>query len=52
MDEEEETHLILFGQLHRSEKGKVGIEWCRVDGNSFWLYGVESALNELLQGLV
>lgn len=27
VDEEEEVDLELKGQLHRSEKGEVGVEW-------------------------
>jgi len=52
IDKDDQTKLLLLGQLHRSEKNQVGIEWCRVAGNSFWLYGVENALNKSLQALV
>jgi hypothetical protein len=40
MDEEDITELLLEGQLHRSNKGEIGIEWKRVAGNDFWLTAV------------
>jgi hypothetical protein len=38
---EEQAELKLVGQLHRSEKGEVGVEWQRVEGNDYWLTNVE-----------
>ena len=52
IDEEEEVDLELNGRLHRSEKGEVGVEWSKVEGNDYWLTAVENSLNESLQGLV
>ena len=49
--EEEETDLQLVGQLHRSEKGEVGIDWEKVAGNEFWLTAIENSLNGSLQSL-
>ena len=45
IDNEEETELELVGQLHRSEKGELGIEWVKGEGNDFWLTAVENSLN-------
>jgi hypothetical protein len=32
-----DVQLNLFGQLHRSEKGEVGVQWRKGVGNFFWL---------------
>ena len=48
---EEQAELKLVGQLHRSEKGEVGVEWQRVEGNDYWLTNVENSLNSSLQSL-
>lgn len=50
-EDEEETELVLVGQVHRSEKNEVGIDWQRVSGNAYWLAAVENSLNESLQSL-
>jgi hypothetical protein len=52
IDEEEESELELAGQLHRSEKGEIGIEWLKQEGNDYWLGSVENNLNESLRMLV
>lgn len=52
VDEEEEVDLELNGNLHRSQKGEVGVEWSKVEGHDYWLSAVEGNLNESLQGLV
>ena len=44
--------LELNGQLHRSAKGEIGVEWDKIEGNDFWLTAVENSLNDSLQGLV
>lgn len=49
IDEEEETELELRGQLHRSEKGELGVEWTKVEGNDFWLTSIENNFNSALQ---
>ena len=51
VDEEEEVDLELNGNLHRSQKGEVGVEWSKVEGHDYWLSAVEGNLNESLQGL-
>ena len=43
-----ETELVLTGQLHRSNKGLTGIEWCHTEGNWFWLNAIELELNDSL----
>ncbi len=48
---EEQAELKLVGQLHRSAKGEVGVEWQRVEGNDYWLTNVENSLNSSLQSL-
>ena len=48
VNEEEQIEIQLEGQLHRNEKGEVGVEWSRVEGNDFWLASVEKNLNESL----
>jgi hypothetical protein len=52
IDEEEESELELVGQLHRSEKGEIGIDWLKQEGNDYWLSSVEASLNESLKMLV
>lgn len=52
IDNEEESELELVGQLHRSEKGEIGIEWLKKEGNDYWLGSVENSLNESLRMLV
>lgn len=49
--EEEETDLQIVGQVHRSEKGEIGIDWEKVSGNDYWLTAVENSLNGSLQSL-
>jgi hypothetical protein len=43
--------LLLEGQLHRSDKGEIGIEWSRAVGNDYWLTAIENNLNESIQTL-
>ena len=49
--DEEKTELELKGQLHRSDKEKVGVEWIKVDGPDFWLSSIASSLNESLDSI-
>lgn len=45
IDDEEDVELSLVGKLHRSEKGEVGIEWQKGQGNDYWLTAIENSLN-------
>ena len=40
--------MELIGQLHRSDKDSVGVDWIRVEGHDFWLSCVESKLDSCL----
>lgn len=51
IEEEEKVSLKLVGQLHRSEKGEVGVEWSKAEGNDYWLTNIENDLNGSLQSL-
>ena len=46
---EDGTELELVGQLHRSEKGEVGIEWTKTAGNDYWLTAIQNSLNGSLE---
>jgi len=43
--------LELVGQLHRSEKGELGIDWIRAAGHDYWLTAVENNLNDSILSL-
>jgi hypothetical protein len=49
MDEEDETELKLSGQLHRSSKGEISVDWHQVEGTPFWLSAIQTNLNESLR---
>lgn len=49
---EDEVQLVLLGALHRSEKGAVGVEWVKAEGNSFWLSAIRTRLAESFSSLL
>lgn len=49
IDDEDETELRLTGQLHRSSKGEVSIDWRQAEGTPFWLTAIQANLNDSLR---
>ena len=49
IDEEDETELKLTGQLHRSTKNEVSVDWHQTEGTPFWLTAIQANLNASLR---
>ena len=52
INNENETQLVLKGKLHRSSAGNVGIDWKKVEGNSYWLSSIIFHINESFKSLI
>lgn len=48
-EEEEIKELTITGQLVRLEGGRVGIDWEKNNGNSYWLSCVLTEINSQVQ---
>ena len=40
MGEEDITELYIVGQLHKSNREGIGVEWTKVEGNYYWLTAI------------
>jgi hypothetical protein len=49
IDKEDETELKLYGQLHRSSKDEISVDWRQIEGTPFWLSAIQTSLNESLR---
>lgn len=49
IDNEDETELRLTGQLHRSPKNEISVDWRHTEGAPFWLTAIQNNLNESLR---
>ena len=51
VDEEDMEELRVSGSLVKSKENKVGIDWSKEEGNTFWLSSIIRSLNEQLKVL-
>ena len=51
IDEEDMEELKVSGSLVRSKDNKVGVDWSKQEGNTFWLSSIIRSLNEELRVL-
>jgi hypothetical protein len=49
IDDEDETELRLTGQLHRSTKNEISVDWRQVEGTPFWLTAIQASLDASLR---
>ena len=52
IDEEEVEELNISGKMFKSEDNKIGVEWNKESGNTFWLSSIIRNLNDQMKVLV
>lgn len=52
IDEEEVEELNVSGKMFKSEDNKIGVEWNKESGNTFWLSSIIRNLNDQMKVLV
>ncbi len=52
IDEEQVEELDVSGKLFKSKDNKIGVEWSKESGNTFWLSSIIRNLNDQMKVLV